>query len=155
MATYRQSRNIEASLIDRITEELAADGWTGIYVEKVASEIYGGKFPAILVKAQEMSPQKKEIGSKTYIKYFTVYIRIFADNDGQRLDLSDWLFEKLEDDTTYYEYTILDGKVASKISSGKIHIINWFDNRQELTNTEDLEKKDRYRHLFSFECYIA
>jgi len=152
---YRISRNLEASFIDKITSDLLADGWTGIYVEKTLAEIYGGHFPAILVNTQEIRPEKLEIGSKTNIKYFVVYIRIFALNDGQRLDLSDWLFEKLEDDTDYYKYTITNGIVSGKILSGKIVITRWLENKKELTNTENLEKEDRYRSLLSFECIVA
>ena len=152
---YRISRNIEASLIDRITADLVTDGWSGIYVEKTASEIYKGYFPAILVNIQEIRPEKLEIGSKINLKYFTVYIRIFATSDGQRIDLSDWLFDKLLDDTNYYTYTITNGLVSSKVLVGKIVITGWLDNRKELTNTENLEEEDRYRHLLAFECIVA
>lgn len=153
--SYRISRNCEASLIDQITADLEADGWTGIYVEKTSAEIYGGHFPAILVNAQEIRPETLEVGSKTKIKYFTIYIRIFAQNDGMRLDLSDWLFDKLLDDINYYNYTITNGEVSAKVLSGRIVITRWFENRKELTNTQILEKEDRYRHLFSYECIVA
>jgi len=152
---YRISRNIEASLIDRITADLVTDSWNGIYVEKTSAEIYGGHSPAILVNAQEIRPEKLEIGSKTNLKYFIIYIRIFASNDGQRLDLSDWLLDKLEDDTNYYTYTITNGNVSAKVLTGRIVITKWFDNRKELVNTEILELVDRYRHLLSFEAIVA
>jgi len=152
---YRISRNIEASLIDRITEELVDDGWTGIRVEKVFSEVYKGTLPCIVINVLEIRPQKLEIGSKTNLKYFTVNIRIFAKSDGQRLDLSDWLMDELEDDTNYYSYTINDGEVTSKNLTGRIVLTKWFDNRKELTNTENLEMEDRYRHLLSFEVLVA
>jgi hypothetical protein len=152
---YRISRNLEASLIDRITADLVTDNWVGIYVEKSSVEIYGGHHPAILVNVQEIRPEKLEIGSKTNLKYFIVYIRIFAQNDGQRLDLSDWLLDKFEDDTNYYIYTITNGVVSSKILTGRIVITKILENRKELTNTEMLEKEDRYRHLLSFECIVA
>jgi hypothetical protein len=152
---YRISRNIEASIIDRITADLVTDGWTGIYVEKTTAEIYGGHFPAILVNVQEIRPEHLEVGSKTYLKYFTIYIRIFASNDGQRLDLSDWLLEKLEDDTDYYAYTITNGIVSAKVLTGKVVITRILDNRKELTNTEILESQDRYRNLLSFEAIVA
>lgn len=155
MSQYRISRSIEASIIDRITADLITDNWTGIYVEKSNSEIYQGHFPAILVNVQEIRPEKLEIGSSTNLKYFNVIIRIFAQNDGQRLDVSDWLFDKLETDTNYYVYTITNGVVTSKVLTGKIIITNWILNRKELINLEGLEEKDRYRHILSFECLIA
>ena len=152
---YRISRNIEASLIDRITTNLTTDGWKNIRIEKSFAEVYEGSLPCILINALEIRPEKLEIGSKTNLKYFTVNIKIFATSDGQRLDLSDWFLEKLEDDTDYYVYTITDGEVSSKVLTGKIILTNWFENRKELTNTEILEKEDRYRHLLSFEIIVA
>jgi len=155
--SYRISRNIESSLIDWIIEELAEHGWSGIHVEKAVSEIYGGNYPAILINTLEIRPERLEVGSKTHLKYFTVNIRIFAENDGQRLDLSDWLLDKLENDINYYVYTITNGKISSKTLSGRIVLTRWFDNRKELTNTnpENIEEKDRYRHLLSFEVIVA
>jgi len=152
---YRISRNGEASLIDAISTWLTADGWTWVHVEKTSAEIYKGHFPAILVNAQELRPETLEIGSKTKIKYFTIYIRIFAQNDGERLDLSDWLFDKLLDDVNYYTYVIANGEVSTKTLAGRITITRWLDNKKELVNTEVLDEKDRYRHLFSFEAIVA
>jgi hypothetical protein len=152
---YRISRNIEASIIDRITADLVADGWTGIRTEKSFAEVYKGTLPCICVNVQEIRPEKLEIGSKTNLKYFTVYIRIFATSDGNRLDLSDWLLDKFEEDTNYYSYTITDGVVSAKTLSGKIVSTRWLENRKELTNSENLEKEDRYRHLLSYEAIVA
>jgi hypothetical protein len=152
---YRISRNLESSLIDRITTDLAADGWTGIRIEKSFAQVYKGTLPCICINSLEIRPTKLEIGSKTNLKYFTVNIKIFANNDGQRLDLSDWLLDKLEDDTNYYTYTITNGVVSAKTLTGRIVIIRWFENRKELVNTEVLEKEDRYRHLLSMECIVA
>jgi hypothetical protein len=152
---YRISRNIEASLIDRITTDLTTDGWVGIRIEKSFAEVYGGTLPCICINALEIRPELLEIGSKTNLKYFTVNIRIFATSDGQRLDLSDWLLDKLEDDTNYYIYTIVGGIVSTKVLTGRIVLTRWFENRKELINTEVLEKEDRYRHLLSFEAIVA
>jgi len=154
---YRISRNIEASLIDRITANLATDGWTNIRVEKSFAEVYTGTLPCIVINVLEIRPEHLEVGSKSYLKYFIVNIRIFSTSDGQRLDLSDWLLDKLEDDTDYYSYTITGGIVSAKILTGRIVITGWFDDRKELTNTlnTELEKEDRYRHLLSFEVIVA
>jgi hypothetical protein len=152
---YRISRNIEASLVDRITADLVSDGWTDIRVDKSFAEVSKGTLPCIAINALEIRPTKLEVGSKTNLKYFTINIRIFANNDGQRLDLSDWLCDKLEDDTYYYNYTITSGIVSAKVLAGRIVITKWFDNKKELINTEGLEKEDRYRHLLSFEAIVA
>jgi len=153
--SYRISRNLEASLIDWLTEELEDAGWTGIRIEKAFAEIYRGTLPAICINVIDISPEKLEIGSKTNLKYFTVNIRIFALNDGQRLDLSDWLLDLLEDDINYYSYVITNGQVASKDLTGKIVIRTITRMEKELTNTEGLAKEDKYRHLIEFICFVA
>lgn len=152
---YRESRNIEATLIDYITDELSEDGWTGVRVEKSFSEVYKKPLPCICINIIDIRPIKREIGSKEHIKYYTVNVRIFCTSDGNRLDLSDWLFEQLENDLDYYSYTITSGIITNKQKEGRLIITRWVNNSKELTNTENLEKEDRYRHLLSFECYIA
>lgn len=155
MGAYRISRNIEASLVDKITADLATDAWSGIRVIKVFSEAYQGTLPCIVVSLDDVSPEKIEIGNKLHRQVFTVNIRIFALSDGQRNDLKDWLFSKLEDDITYYQYIITSGVVSSKVASGKLVILNWNNNRKELSNTTDLIAADRYRQILSFNCYVA
>lgn len=152
---YRASRNLEASLLDFVNENLTLDGWAGIRTEKSFAEVYKGTLPCICISAIDIRPVKLEIGSKTHIKYYTVNMRIFAKSDGSRLDLSDWLFSKLEDDVAYYLYSVTNGEVTTKTLGGRIIITRWLDNAKELINTENLELEDKYRHLLSFECYIA
>jgi len=155
MGTYREIRNVEASMIDWLTKELENAGWTGIRIEKSFAEIYKGTLPAICINLLETRPEKLEIGSKRNLKYYTINIRFFGTSDGIRCDLTSFLTDLLEDDVNYYEYVITGGQVASKVLKGRIVLIRWLDNRKELVNTEGLEKEDRYRHLLSFECLVA
>jgi hypothetical protein len=152
---YRISRNIEASLIDWLTEKLEDGGWTGIRVEKSFAQVYNGTLPCICINALEIRPEKLEIGNKRNLKYFTVNIRIFATSDGNRLDLSDFILDLLEDDVNYYSYTITNGEVAAKDLTGRIVLTKWFRNSKELVNTENLEKEDKFRHILEFECIVA
>jgi hypothetical protein len=156
MPGYRRSRNIEVSLIDYFRAELISDGWNGIQVEKSIkqSEI---KLPAILIYCSDTATQKKEIGGSKYIKFPTVTIRIYAENDGQRLDLADWLLEKLEGTINYYTYVISGGQVTSKTLAGGITITKIIRNEKELSNTdpENLEYRDRYRHNITISCFIG
>lgn len=152
---YRESRNLEASLVDFLSTSLTTAGWSGITVLKGFPQDYKGKAPFIGVESLEIRPQKLEVGSKTNIKYYTVKIRVVATNDGQRLDLSDFLFSLLEDDVDYYAYTISGGVVSVKTITGKIVITKWFNNEKEFVNTDNLELEDKYRHLLSFEVILA
>jgi hypothetical protein len=151
---YRISRNTEASIIDWLTEELSADNWIGIRVVKSFTQVYDGILPAICVQVVTPNPVKLEIGSPTWLQNIEVAIRIFAKDDGQRLDLSDWLLEKLENSIVYSQYTVTNG-VASKEPKGLIQINTVIRDEKELTNTEGLEKEDKFRHIISFLCRVA
>jgi hypothetical protein len=152
---YRISRNIEASLIDWLTEELEDGDWTGIRVEKSFSQVYKGTLPCILIEQDPEDETKLEIGSKTWLKTFFINIRIFATSDGQRLDLKDFITDLLEDDIDFYEYVITNGEVAQKTLAGRIVVLKITRNEKELKNTENLESVDRYRNIISVQCYIA
>jgi len=154
--SYRIRRNLEASLIDYLRAKLTSDGWTGIQVEKNLKQDKI-QIPSIIINAQDIANQKIEIGSGRFLKFPTVIIRIFAENDGQRLDLADWIIEKLQDNISYYVYTITNGVVSAKVISGNIVILAIKRDEKELANTEPsiLEKEDRFRHIISFSCHVG
>jgi hypothetical protein len=152
---YRESRNIEASVIDYLTEELVEDGWSGVSLYKVFAQVYKQSLPAILVNVNTTDTVKLEIGSRTHLNYYNIYLRIFGENDGNRLDLTDWLLHELERDIPYNEYTVEGGQVVSKQQNGMITILKISRNEREFINTEILDKEDRYRQLLVVQCYIA
>ena len=153
---YRNSRNLEASLIDFFTSELVTDGWSGVQCEKSLKQAEVA-LPTILIYVQDTDVQKKEIGSGTFLKFPTVVIRIYAKSDGQRLDLADWVLEQLEGTISYYTYTITSGVVSSKVLAGGISLIKIDRNEKELANTdpESISAEDRYRHNLTFSCYVG
>ena len=152
---YRNYRNLEANLIDKITADLLSDGWTGIRVEKAFSEVYKGTTPCICVSMEESDAISREIGSKSYLENILVSIRIFATSDGQRLDLASWMLSKIIPGTDYYTYTITSGVVSSKTLAGRVVILENTVNRKELKNVDNLDVIDRYRHVLSFRCRVA
>jgi hypothetical protein len=154
MGTYRNYRNLEATLIDYITAQLTADGWTGIRTEKSFAEVYKGTIPCICISMEESDALSREIGSKTYLENILVSIRIFATSDGQRLDLASWMLSKIMPGLDYYTYVITSG-VAAKTLAGRIIILETTANRKELKNTDNLDIIDRYRHILTFRCRIA
>ena len=161
MATYRLSRNTERSIIDFLTEELNNE-WNDpinlehhIYVEKAFSQIHDGKFPAILVNVTNRPDKRREISSSSLMKFINLELRIFAEDDGQRLDLADWLLEKIIPGIEYYEYMITQGQIFEKVLKGRIVILEIVSNRKELVNLEGLAKEDRFRHLLSLRCRIS
>ena len=153
--SYRQSRNLEASIGDKITSQLTTDGWTGIRVEKDFVKAIKGELPCISIGVNSIDPIRLEIGSKTNLKYYEISIRIIATKDGLRIDLSDWILDLFEDDIDYYVYTITSGVVSAKVLSGKICIDEITRHEKELQNTDNLSQEDKYRNITVFRCHIA
>jgi hypothetical protein len=153
--SYRISRNVEASIIDYITAELTTDGWIGVRVEKAFAEVYRSNLPCLCINVSTRPDKRREIGTNSLSKFVNIEIRIFATSDGQRLDLADWLLEKVMPGIAYYSYTITDGMVSEKTLTGRINILEIVANRKELVNLEGLSKEDRYRHLLSLRCRVA
>lgn len=153
--TYRLSRSVERSIIDFLTEELENDEWNGIYVEKVFSQIYKGKFPAILVNVSSRPDKRRELGTSSLMKFINVELRIFAEDDGQRLDLADYILEKVMPGIPYYKFTVTSGQISEKTLKGRIVILEITANRKELINLENLSKEDKFRHLFGLRCRVA
>ena len=152
---YRNYRNLEASFIDYITTELAEDGWTDIRVEKSFAEVYKQKLPCICINMEESAAFDREIGSRHYLEDITMSVRIFAENDGQRLDLASWALQKIMRGIDYYEYNISKGETWSKTLVGAVTILKVIANKKELKNTDNLDYYDRYRHLITFKCRIG
>ena len=155
MSLYRLSRNVEASFIDYVAQQLTADGWHDIRTEKSFAEVYKGTLPCICINVLDRPVNKLEIGSTTIFKDLTVEIRIFATSDGQRLDLADWLIDKVLPGIVYYQYEVVSGVVSHKTNLGRINILAVPQHKKELVNTENLVKEDRYRHLITLDCRVA
>ena len=145
---YRISRNIEASFIDYITDQLITDKWSGINVEKTFAKVYEANPPIVCVRLSDTVHEKVEIGSNATYRIPLVFIDIFATDDGNRLDLKDWAVENLKSRIPYYEYNISNGVVQSKIRNGSIRVLEIKDTLINFdTNKNDLDIRDRYRHL--------
>lgn len=155
MATYREQRNIEASIEDWLREILIEHNWTNITIEKSFKKVYQQKFPVICINVLSTESVRKEIGNKVWINYYTLSFRIFGENDGQREDLTDFLTCKLDNDVDYYEYKTRDGQVVDKECAGRICLLKITRNEREFASTESVEKEDRYRQLITVQCYIA
>ena len=150
MGVYRISRNIEASIIDRIEEVLTACSFTGVTVLKTFAQVYQEAKPIICVRVGDTLYPKVEIGTPSVVRDVEVFIDIFADNDGQRLDLKDCLTEYLKRNIDYYEYTITNGAVSGQVLSGRLRVSNLTDTLVNAnTNKNDLDDYDKYRSLIS------
>ena len=156
MGFYRESRALEASLIDFLRERLEEENWTNINVEKsfaraqtLAMNMNSGE-TVLCVRASTTNRKKFELGSDNLLRSQLVLIDVFATSDGQRLDLVDFIIAELKAGFPYYEYQIDGNSVSSRIQNGIASITNFDDSPVNFNaDKSSLELQDRYRHLIS------
>jgi len=149
MATYRISRNFEASLIDFLTDSLESF-WTGINITKSFAKVYELSLPTICIQAQDTIYTKVQIGDNSFTRNAMITIDLFCTDDGMRLDLKDSIIEILKDGCVYNEYTISKSgrtSVASPSPNGRIRILKIEDTPINFAVEKDkLDVRDRFRH---------
>jgi len=153
---YRVSRNIEASIIDFIKDQLIIDDWKNVNVEKSFARIYEIELDSICVRCGVTAHEKAEIGADSTTRTPQVLIDIFAHEDGLRLDLKDWLIEKLRNGIFYFEYTIVNGKIQAKVQNGRIRILTFDDTPVDFGEdkaTSDIH--DRHRHALTLSVSLG
>ena len=153
--SYRVSRNIEASIIDKIKDILTACSFTA-NVEKTFARVYGLSLPTVCVRVGDTDYNRAELGDNATIRNVQVLIDIFSTSDGQRLDLKDCVVEGIKRGIEYYEYTIVDGVIQSKIRNGNLRVSALSDTLINIgVNKNELDVHDRYRHLISLNCDLG
>jgi len=155
--TYRSSRNLEASTIDFINDKLKLR-WSNVTCIKGFQRAYSNELPVITVRLNTSSFNKVELGDNNLLRKAQILIDIFANSDGQRLDLKDFIIAELKDGYTYYEYyieangTTGNGQVKRKVKDGKVNVLSFTDAPIDFnTEKNNLDKHDRYRHLLTLE----
>jgi hypothetical protein len=153
MANYRESRNLEASTIQRIETILTDNNYSGVEVVKTLSKAYDTTLPVICVRVGDTIHSGAELGTHLTQRKPLILIDVFANSDGQKLDLKDLLISGLKSGFVYYNYVIVDGAVSTKTADGRVVIESIIDTPVDLgVNKSDLDLHDRYRWLISLHC---
>jgi len=150
MGAYRQSRNIEQSLREYITDNLNAD-WTSptIACELGYRNISGNDLPIVLIRLSDTIHERVEVGTISTRRLPLVLIDIYTGNDGLRLDLKDYLITKLKGQVVYKEYTVTNN-VSVGVASGTMMITSIEDTPVDFdTDKNELSVVDAHRHLLS------
>lgn len=155
---YRISRNIEASILDFLDDLFNGFGsdWYGISVEKTFAKIYKAKLPSVCVRVGVTTYDRVEIGNTAIKRTAQIFIDLFTQSDGQRLDLKDYIIEKTKGGFPYYDYEIKEGVVKSKTESGRVSIRDIDDTPVDFDIDKDkLSPQDKYRHLITLTCSLG
>jgi hypothetical protein len=157
MATYRPTRNVEASVIDYLQSIFAmSGGWSNVVIEKTFAKIYGTQVDsnkqqaAICVRVLSSKLPKSEIGSNAIQRYPLVMIDIFATSDGQREDMKDYIIQYMKYGCPYYQYQVSGNLITSKVQTGYLRAVTIDDTPVNFnTDKSSLAVLDRYRHALS------
>ena len=152
MSVYRATRNIEASIIDFITNNVEDDWGNSFTIMRGFSEVYETKPPIIAVRLEDTEHNRIEIGSNNTSRTATVFIDIFATGEGQRLDLKDYLVDILKDRLPYFKYEVSGNIVVSKEANGNLIVQSIADTPINFdADKENLDEQDRHRHLLTLQ----
>jgi hypothetical protein len=152
MASYfRLSRNIELSTLEFLTTNLNAD-WSGVTVIKTFKDAYDTGIPVPIVCARLASANnaRLELGSTTLDNRYLIIVDVFARSDAQRIDISDYVVDKLRLGWTYKAYSHVSGDKSQIIGTadGRVFVTDWLED-MKIDYGENADPKDRYRQTIS------
>lgn len=147
---FSKTRNAELSIIQHIEERINAS-WTGVSVVKSFVNAYEKKVPVISVELLSEDNFRSEIGNSDFRQRFNFIISIFANSDGQRLDLADFILNSIKDGCKYYEYSKESGNNNQlvKTENGRMTLVRVNTNRHDYYD-DTMSEQDKYRHSISF-----
>ena len=153
--TLRPSRNIEWSLYLFISENLTSD-WNNVKVVKGFKDAYKTTLPVIAIRLGDTNYESVEIGSDDYRREASFYIDIFAKNDGQKLDLKDYIIDLLKGGCPYYEMdTAVDNSLKTETGRIKIKDIRDTNIKFDVDKSNIVDVHDRYRSQINFKVSIG
>lgn len=159
---WEQSRCIENSLIDYLTEEIESDSIKLLNDsgEEVTPNVYRGKqlnenwnLPLIQIYVDDKLQPRLELGSNLRMKSFLVLVEIRTLLPGQEVDLANWIEEKLNNGCDYYTYTPSeDPENPTKTFAGHINID--FQSSTSINLGDNLDRFDKYRYRITLKTWL-
>ena len=152
MSTYfRPSRNIELSLLYYLEDNLSTD-WSGVSVVKTFADVYtkDNVTPIVCVRLADATNPRLEVGSDTLDPRYLLVIDVFARSDAQRLDLADYIKDKLKDGWVHYDHAHVSGDKTQleRTANGRDYVTEFITDAK-LDFIETVDVRDKYRHNIS------
>ncbi len=151
MPYFTQSRNIELSTLEFLETSLNTD-WTGITTVKTFKKAYDTSTPVPIVccRLADTNNARLELGATTLENRYLVIVDVFTRSDAQRVDLSDYVVDKLRLGWIYNTYAHASGNksVIEATPAGRVFVTNWIANTK-IDLGEGADPKDRYRQTIS------
>lgn len=151
---FGKSRNVELSTASYLETQVEAS-WTDVQVLKGFPDYTPDmKLPIVAITLIQELTDFIEIGSRLTDDIYTFSIDIFGKSTANRLDLAQFIKEKLLLDWTYNEYSRGSGETLTATPAGKVTFIEFISN-EKVEIGEDVNNFDRFRHLITFTCRVA
>lgn len=150
MATYfREKRDCELSILYYLETSFTTD-WSNITILKTFNQAYSNDYslPIVVVSLANTTPSRLEVGSDTLDNRHRIAIHIFATSEAQRLDIADYVNDKLKDGCVYYEHSHVSGDKSSldRVANGRLRVMEWISD-EKFEIGEIVDNKDKYRHV--------
>ncbi|HUU88098.1 MAG TPA: hypothetical protein VMX17_10145 [Candidatus Glassbacteria bacterium] len=160
MLTWQTTKNLINSLKYYLDTEISSDSVTDNAGDVIPVRI-GRKdddnwtLPCIAIYKDDETNEKIFIGSNQTDDRRLIVIDLFAEDEGQREDVADWLVTKLTDGWRYYTYTVNINTPLnpSKIAAGWVSIDFLTNTRVNLGQNVSLF--DQNRHRITVDSWIS
>jgi len=149
MAYFSPVRNVERSIIDYLQEYFTTNWSTlGVRVVKGFANAYQGTnpLPLITVDLDDVDYDYIEVGSNQINKIYSFNVNLLARSDGEKLDISEMLFDALVVGCPYLETSYESGTYEHTVTdeNGRIRIRIESSTNIELTQAQNVKDKHRF-----------
>jgi len=142
-AHFTTTRNCELSTLKYLETNLGVD-WAGVNIVKSWTELANKTNPIVCVELEETEYVRHEIGSTAYRDTYIFTIDVFATSNGMRLDLSQYVMDKIMTGWVYYTISRGAGKTMNYVSAGRCSLDQILDNSKVPVNASSAAR-DKYR----------
>ena len=145
---FQTARCIELSTIDYLETQINAN-WSNITTVKSFTNAYKTALPVVCIRLLDTDSARRELGTTELLNDYTIGIDLFCSSDGQRIDLADFILDKLKDPWTYYDYHQTSGatETLTGIENGRIHVRRFIENNKLDFGEEGTDKYDLFRSV--------
>lgn len=154
MLTWNKLRNLENSLKDFLDGKVSNED-IDCSIRVGRKEDNKWSIPCITLYVESQTSTRLEIGSNKRDNLHLMILDIYATNEGERLDLADWLSAAINDGFRYYSYTQNESNPESptKVAGGLVGVE--FVTNARVSLGQNIDETDKYRHRITINVWIA
>jgi hypothetical protein len=151
MSYFTETRNVELSCLFYLETNLNSD-WSGTTILKTFSQVYhkDTALPIVCVRLADTASTRLEVGADTLDNRYLLIIDLFARSESQRLDMADYIKNKLKSGWVHYDHAHSSGssEVLTRDANGR-DMVTEFVTDSRIDVGETMEAKDQHRHNIS------